>query len=388
MAEETLHPNTDVPGGNSNDGHTINTGVVFQASVAGVLKRHRAYVPAVASTYTGRVYVTATMTLVPGAQVVYPPGTGAGGGWIEAAFPSPVAINPLTNYTTVLYSTEGTYVFQGGFPHVSGNLASSAGGFLYDAIGYPTNASAVDFFTDIVFEANSDQSVSPDSLSLSLTLGAPAVANAQDIVPDSLLLPVVFGSPTVSGAPVVGRTDLVPTLFEKALECLCEGTAGNPNPPALCEPRTGTEAVYDLGQYADLCCAGINYVMLGDMYLSQRSFPEQDIVQQINGACAPPTWAVVLKLGIIRCYPTGTENGEPVSTATQIEVARQNLYDAQSLRYAACCFRSWLKSQVGNLYDGMDVVINRQVQGSPQGGCIERYVTLTVQFPDIDCACQ
>lgn len=385
MAEETLHPNTDIPGGSSNDGHTINTGVVFSAAVPGVVLRHRAYVPAVVSTYTGRLYLTSTMAML--GEVVYPVGTGIAGGWIEAAFSSPIALTPGVSYTTVLYSTEGTYVFQGGFPHASGNLTSTASGFLYDVIGYPTNATTVDFFTDIVFEPNADANVSPDSTVLTLTLGEPTVDLEQDVTPDSLLLPIAFGNPSVSGAASEGRFDLVPALFEKALECLCDGTAGNPNPPALCVPRVGTEIVFDLGQYQDLCCEGISYIALGDMYISSTSFPEQDIVQQIRGQCAPPTWAVDFKLGIIRCISAGQPNGDPPTEASQLEAARQNIYDAQSLRYASCCFRNWLSVQYGTLYDGMNVVINRQVQTNPQGGCVERYVTLTVQFPDIDCGC-
>jgi hypothetical protein len=62
------------------------------------------------------------------------------------------------------------------------------------------------------------------------------------------------------------------------------------------------------------------------------------------------------------------------------------MYDAQSLRVATCCFRTWVINNQG-LYTGMSVIINRQVQGTPNGGCVERYVTMTVQFPNLDCAC-
>jgi hypothetical protein len=36
-------------------------------------------------------------------------------------------------------------------------------------------------------------------------------------------------------------------------------------------------------------------------------------------------------------------------------------------------------------FEGMSVVIDRQVQGPPLGGCIERYVNVQVQFPNCDC---
>jgi hypothetical protein len=33
----------------------------------------------------------------------------------------------------------------------------------------------------------------------------------------------------------------------------------------------------------------------------------------------------------------------------------------------------------------MSIVIDRQIQGNPSGGCVERFMTLTVQFPNCDC---
>jgi hypothetical protein len=238
----------------------------------------------------------------------------------------------------------------------------------------------------VTFTADSASStVQPDSITLTTALGQPALSTI--ISPDSVTTTVLLGQPSVSGAPSPGQNDLVPALYAQALQCLCDATAANPGTPALCVPRVGTSVVFDVGQYEDLCCQGISYIMLGDMYISATSFPEQDIVQQIRGQCAPPTWAVDFKLGIVRCISAGQPNGDPPLETDQILAARQNLYDAQSLRAASCCFRNWLAVQYGTLYDGMNVVINRQVQGDPQGGCVERYVTLTVQFPDIDCGC-
>jgi hypothetical protein len=63
------------------------------------------------------------------------------------------------------------------------------------------------------------------------------------------------------------------------------------------------------------------------------------------------------------------------------------MYDSQSLRKAACCFRNWVNAQVGTQFDDMNVAIGRITQGNPQGGCVERSLTLTVQFPDVDCTC-
>jgi len=37
------------------------------------------------------------------------------------------------------------------------------------------------------------------------------------------------------------------------------------------------------------------------------------------------------------------------------------------------------------LFEGMSIVIERQTQGSPNGGCVERSLTITVQMPNCDC---
>jgi hypothetical protein len=232
------------------------------------------------------------------------------------------------------------------------------------------------------------QSIAPDSMTVTVTLGAPTVALAQDIIPDSITLPVVLGPPTVFG-PSAPAHDPVVELYTQLLSCLCVAVQSNPNPPLHCVPRIGTEVVYDLGQFSDVCCDGLAYIMLGDTYFSATSFPEQDIVQQIRGVCAPPTWAQVMRIGLVRCAPTHAPNteDEPPTDDQWSAAAIQNLYDSQTLRKAACCFRNWIHRQVGNEYDGMDVAIGRQIQVNPQGGCVERYVDLTVQFPDTDCAC-
>lgn len=183
--------------------------------------------------------------------------------------------------------------------------------------------------------------------------------------------------------------DPVPALYTQALSCLCTAVAANPNPPLHCAPRVGTEVIHDLGQYTDLCCEGLAYIMLGDTYLSSTSFPEQDIVQQFRGKCAPPTWAQVFKIGLVRCIETHGPSGpdEPVTDTQWNSASVQNLYDSQSLRKAACCFRNWVNGQVGTQFDDMNVAIGRITQGNPLGGCVERSLTITVQFPDVDCTC-
>jgi hypothetical protein len=191
--------------------------------------------------------------------------------------------------------------------------------------------------------------------------------------------------PLVATATTPNPDQFVSVLMEKLLECLCDNVNAQPNPPAHCCFRVGPEVAHDAGIFQDLCCEGIAYVSLGDTYPSSDSFPEADIVRQANSACAPNTWAQVFQVGIIRCAPVGNEFIPPGCDDWNA-AARQNVVDAQTLRRVACCMRSFIFEN-NDLFLGMSLVIDRQTQGTPQGGCVERQMTLTIQFPNFDCAC-
>jgi hypothetical protein len=157
------------------------------------------------------------------------------------------------------------------------------------------------------------------------------------------------------------------------LDCLCTAVSGNANPPAHCCLRVGDQVVHDADISTDLCCEGLAYVTVGDIFPVVDSFPEQSIVSQANQVCSFPSWAVNLRMGIVRCAPVGG-NLMPTCaewTATTI----QNLVDAQSLATAACCFKeNWLI-----LEPGLSVTIGPNSTVPPQGGCLERFVTLIAQ---------
>lgn len=161
------------------------------------------------------------------------------------------------------------------------------------------------------------------------------------------------------------------------LNCLCAAVSGHPNPPMHCCYRVEWEVPEDMAE-SDLCCEGLAYVVMGDQWLSSASFPEQDIIRQIQGVCAPPTWAVQFKIGILRCIP----NGMQVTCAEEAVSFAQEIQDSDALREASCCIREWVKENA----IGMDVVIDRQ-QKTTQGGCMDRYVTVTIQFNNYDCGC-
>lgn len=296
------------------------------------------------------------------------------------------------NQTTPVWSsgfTGAEFVKQGS----SSSGCIAAGGYKLNAgtaAESPTvswsGAGVLDRFTLIVsFTATVATNVSPDSITDAISLGAPALGGLS-VAPDSVTDPIVLGSPTLTSPPQPLILDPVVEIFTQALSCLCTAVNSAPNPPAHCAPRVGLEVAYDLGQYTDYCCEGLAYVSLGDSWLSQDSFPDQDIVRQVQGSCVPGTWAQDFKLGIVRCSPVGQPDGEPPTDDDWTTASIQNLYDAQSLRRAVCCVRNWVLNNVG-IYLGMSVVINRQTQGTPNGGCVERSAMITVQFPNLDCLC-
>lgn len=171
-------------------------------------------------------------------------------------------------------------------------------------------------------------------------------------------------------------------LMIGALNCLCEKVSQIPNPPQHCCFRIGQEVIHDVGFSIDQCCEGIAYVLLGDLYPSSESFPEQDIVRQANSNCAPATWGIILKFGLIRCIPVG--GIDPLGCDEWNAMAVQNVYDSLALTRTACCVRDYVIREDPKLI-GMSVVIDRQTQGNPLGGCVERSFTMTIQIPNCEC---
>jgi hypothetical protein len=179
--------------------------------------------------------------------------------------------------------------------------------------------------------------------------------------------------------------DHVETLGDLLMECL-QGAVAQMDPTLAPQDvcfRLGTEVPYDADLYHDMCCRGLAYVWLGDIWPSSASFPEQDINRQASAVCFPPSWAVQWKVGIIRCAPVGTNTSMPTCEAWTSAYLK-TVADAQALRRVSCCFRAAVRSAQD--FRGLSVVIERQVQGTPQGGCVERSVTIVAQMPNCDCA--
>jgi hypothetical protein len=211
-------------------------------------------------------------------------------------------------------------------------------------------------------------------------LDATAIGTSTGIVTGAGLADLGRLAATMSTPEPPDPDQYVSALMNELLSCLCTQANLQPNPPALCCFRVGTEIAHDAGILEDQCCEGIGYVALGDTYPSSDSFPEADIVRQASSTCAPTTWAQVFQVGIIRCAPVGNEFRGPNCTEWNA-AARQNVIDAQTLRRVACCMRNFVVQNDG-LFLGMSLVIDRQLQGNPQGGCVERTMKITAQFPN------
>jgi len=184
---------------------------------------------------------------------------------------------------------------------------------------------------------------------------------------------------TGSGIIASFDTDYARPIADLLLDCLCTLSTALENPPQHCCFRIGTEIAHDLDQFSDLCCEGLAYVSMGDIYATRLAVQE-DTDRQVN--CGVVGWGVQLRAGIVRCAPTGTTTEMP-SCEDWTAAALTNFADAQLLRGLACCFLEGIQD-LPNMR-GMSVLVGRQVQTNPAGGCIERYVTFDAQFPNCDC---
>ena len=164
----------------------------------------------------------------------------------------------------------------------------------------------------------------------------------------------------------------------RALACVTAAFDANPSPPDNYGYRVDYEPAAEMFP-EDICCQGLGYVSIGDVWPSVSSFPDADIVRQVQGNCPPAAWGVQFRLGILRCT-TGIEL-QP-SQPDEDSAFFQDLNDIEALMQAACCLRTYFINDPQWL--GYSVVIERMVK-TIQGGCKDRYVPVSLQFPNCVC---
>jgi hypothetical protein len=159
------------------------------------------------------------------------------------------------------------------------------------------------------------------------------------------------------------------TVAKLLLECLCKKLAVRENPPKLCCLRFGTDVTQDVIP-EDICCEGLGYVRIGDMFASSDSFPEPDTATNCQGAML----ALELEMGVLRC-------GDPTDCDAWDSGTAQHISDRMAMFEALCCFKDGLESNA--LY--LNTLVG---QGSPlpiEGNCNGATQIITVQIHGACC---
>lgn len=126
-------------------------------------------------------------------------------------------------------------------------------------------------------------------------------------------------------------TRLLPALMDDLRACLCEALADDET--CYCALYPGPLAVADwctCKGRGDGC--GMAWVRLDRLYPSQQ-FP---IIDNSATSCGSPL-AVVLEVGVYRCLPTVTGQGQPPNAAAQTNAVLRQTADAAAMHKALTC---------------------------------------------------
>jgi len=164
-------------------------------------------------------------------------------------------------------------------------------------------------------------------------------------------------------------SDRIQDLAELLLDCLCSKLAVRPNPPAQCCLRFGTDVPQDVLP-EDVCCQGLGFVRLGQMFASSQNFPEPDVPDN----CAGQMWAVELEMGVLRC-------GNPTECEDWTSGSVQHFSDRWAMVEAICCFRDRLMAQSM----APSILIGEGQPLAVEGNCAGATQTITVQIPGPCC---
>lgn len=161
--------------------------------------------------------------------------------------------------------------------------------------------------------------------------------------------------------------DILATL----IACFCENLAlTTRGAPANCCIVATAPVVPD-------CCPGYAWVRIVSAYPSQR-FPQLD---SSADRCRPPTWAMVVELGVDRCAPEPCEAMSPSCCEAETNAALDQLSDFEAFRRTlGCC----LTLSTDLALD--EVIMGVWATGQSQGGCLRSTQTATIRWIDI-CPC-
>lgn len=147
------------------------------------------------------------------------------------------------------------------------------------------------------------------------------------------------------------------------LEVACEDSPLG-NVPANFTLMAGEQVMVDLGPAVDYCCDGLGVVRFAQSYpMGNAPFP-----QPATGVepCSATNYAMILEASIWRCYPAGSDNGNPPTIAQINAAAQQEFDDIATLYRTLCCF--W--NQQTKINPMKETVLGQQVVPvGPFGGC-------------------
>lgn len=163
-------------------------------------------------------------------------------------------------------------------------------------------------------------------------------------------------------------------IAQNLLACLCEQLALNPDPPADCCLRAGDVVVHDVDVQSSVdkvCCPGLGYVRVGNMYPSSN-FPVADTEPGKRDGCFPVSWAVELTMGTVRCVP-GMGSPEGPDCTDWTTAAERDANDMDAMRRALCCWQPTLRKGALWLAGASTVALTAD--------CIERQMQVLVSVP-------
>lgn len=177
---------------------------------------------------------------------------------------------------------------------------------------------------------------------------------------------------------------MIQPLAQDLLDCFCaaliteHGTTTMVNGgtlPGECCFRVGELASMDASQFEDLCCSGLAWLRVADIFSTSTDFPAPDTTVVWSG-CGPMAWGVTFELGVMRCAPTGDISTIPTCdewTALQVNVMK----DAKAMRQAFCCLFAQL--------DPSSVAVGSWAPLPTTGGCAGGTWQVTVQVRNTEC---